>query len=101
MSTDTSLSISEGQFSSELAQCALPSQPPNTIDVVTTFEKKGKFDFIRMALLEVIVHMAPHPIITAGYTILSYFYGNGSVEPAGINTRDLTRISGPSTIQNK
>jgi hypothetical protein len=72
-----------------LVQCELPSHPPHTITVVTTFEKKWKFDFIRVALLEVKVHMAPHPIIIAGYTILSYFYGSGSVDSAGINTRGL------------
>jgi len=76
---------------------SVPSGTHCTIYVPTTLEKKGKFDFIIVALLEVKAHMAPHIIITPGYTILSYFYGNASVDSAGINTR----ISGPSTIWKK
>jgi len=52
--------------------------------------------------LEVKIHMASHTIITAGYTILRYFFcGNGNVDSAGDKHEGLTRISGPSTIENK
>ena len=52
-------------------------------------EKKGKFDSVRVALLEVKFHKVPHPIIITGYTVMSYFYGNGCVDSVGINRTDL------------